>query len=220
MLAAPAAMIPLALHFGLTYASTGFLMPLYGRVELYRFEGAYWCVPTGIDALFESKGIYLFHMLLGHHGVFGMMPVLLFAVAGMVAALRRGSSLRTEAGLVLLPALAVTVMICMRTRNYGGTCVGMRWLLFFVPLLFAFLGPVLAWLSGRRALITVYVLFVLVGAVQMVDSTLGTSRAWRYGGWHRLLASKGWGSVSYECITGAPAIEPEQLGAASAPVPQ
>ena len=96
----------------------------------------------------------------------------------------------------------------------------MRWLLFFVPLLFAFLGPVLAWLSGRRALITVYVLFVLVGAVQMVDSTLGTSRAWRYGGWHRLLASKGWGSVSYECITGAPAIEPEQLGAASAPVPQ
>ncbi len=200
ILAAPLALLPIVIHFSLAYASTGFLLPLYGRGELYSYAGSFWLNPEGMDALRENKVIYLFHMLFGHHGVFSMMPVLLFAFAGIILSLRRGGKLRTEAYMVLVPSVTVIAVFSLITRNYGGSCIGMRWMFFFIPLYFPFLAPLLVSLRKRFLWITLLLLFSLIGSLQMLDTVSGHARAWQFGCWHRLLASYGMGSLDSEYI--------------------
>ena len=36
-----------------------------------------------MDALDEPKPVYLFHMILGHHGVFSLTPIFLFSAYGV-----------------------------------------------------------------------------------------------------------------------------------------
>ena len=95
----PAALVPLAALAVTNYAATGQLKPAYAEFggPWYEYEGSHWRRPlpgevrTGIDwaHLKESRGEYVFHMLLGHHGVFSLSPVWLLAVAGMFWALAR-----------------------------------------------------------------------------------------------------------------------------------
>ena len=109
-----------------TYLSTGGLVPyyLYSNSDYYRYEGSYWLHPTGIDAANEPKWLYLFHLLLGHHGMLSLTPVFLISLTGMLHGWRRDWLQRMGLFLSLLMIGFYTVW----TSNYGGACQGPRWL--------------------------------------------------------------------------------------------
>ena len=48
----------------------------------YLYEGSIWKTPLDLDAFNEHPepyATYLFHMTLGHHGVFSLTPIFLFS---------------------------------------------------------------------------------------------------------------------------------------------
>ncbi len=165
----PAALIPAAAFFGTNYAALGEWLPAYEKFggPWYDYVGSYWRRlqenPTGIDAagVKESRAVYAFHLLLGHHGVFALTPIFLLALAGMVVGLRhlRGKA-STQRGLALasLLALAVTAVVLGfyvfvlgdRSRNYGGWTSGPRWLFWLTPLWLVVLLPAADGLGRSR----------------------------------------------------------------------
>ena len=51
----------------------------------YLFEGSLWKTPLDLDALNdqpEPYWVYLFHLTLGHHGIFSLTPIFLFSALG------------------------------------------------------------------------------------------------------------------------------------------
>jgi hypothetical protein len=187
----------LALHFWLTWVSSGSWLPFYYRKEYYLFENAYWFHPVGIDAVREAKPVYFFHMLLGHHGLLSMTPVLIFGVTALVRSLRPGQARRAEAWAVAVPWLLLILALGWRTRNYGGVCVGFRWFLFAAPLLFAFAA---VWLAGARrpAWRALFACCCLVGLVNVWDSLGPPYGAWKHSRWHEWFMRAGYGSVPEE----------------------
>jgi hypothetical protein len=178
----PAALIPVAAFFLTNYLAMGELSPAYEKFggPWYEYEGSYWkrllANPTGIDAAGmgqhpESRAVYAFHLLLGHHGAFSLTPVFLLALAGMVAlslhaprALFRSppdeGQVKSGRGMALagLLTLGVTVVVLAfyvlfldeRKRNYGGWTSGPRWLIWLTPLWLVALLPAADWLGRRR----------------------------------------------------------------------
>jgi hypothetical protein len=145
-------------------------------------EGA----PERPSGLFVSP-IYLLHMTFGHHGVFSMTPIWLFALVGLLGALfeERGWS-RLSAWMLFLIVLVTFAFYWMvnTERNYGGFCHGMRWLLWLSPIWLLYLprtldavaasafGRMLVWIS------------VWVSVFSVADTW---SNPWTYSWIHRLL---------------------------------
>lgn len=136
------ASMPLALHFGLTYAVTGNLLPVQMHEYTYLYPLSYWRHPTGIDALNEPKGTYLFNLTLGNCGLFVLSPVLM---AGVAAAIRAAFSKNALYRAPLLGALVcfavLTAYYVTDTNNYGGEAYGFRWYLVSIPVLMLMAAP-------------------------------------------------------------------------------
>jgi hypothetical protein len=134
------ALPPLLFHFLLTYLSTGSIIPVYMRSELYQFEGSYWVNPQGIDAMREPKGRYFFNLLLGHHGLFLVWPVFLVSLISTLQALvKRSFPLRQEVlGVGLFVAYSI-VFYGLTKHNYAGEAYPVRWFIYFMPA-FLFVG--------------------------------------------------------------------------------
>ena len=188
----PAFVPPLLLHFFLTYLSTGSLVPIYLRKTLYQYPGSYWLKPGGIDAANEPKPIYFFHMILGHHGVLSMTPVLVLACWGLYRSIRRLAVRLAEALVVAAPLIMVTAWIGIFTKNYGGVCVGLRWLLFAIPLLFVFTA---VWLEEKSSKIAACLLvaLIIVGFLNLWDALNGP---WSESDWHQWFKSMHMGSIA------------------------
>lgn len=144
------AAIPLAIHLGILYETTGSLLPVQTTPAAYLYEASYWRNPQGVDALFQPKGTYLFHMTLGRCGIFSLYPILL---VGMAAALR-ATYKKTVKGRVdiLLGAAAfaiVTAYYVLKTNNYGGEAYGFRWYIPAMPVLLLMGAPVFMTLRVR-----------------------------------------------------------------------
>jgi len=113
----------------------------------YEYSGSYWSAPerAGVDAGESSRVVYLFHMLLGHHGVFSVTPIWLLALAGAVLCFTdRTYQLQAPALLALLLSVVCVGFYFMRPeidRNYGGVSCCMRWLLWLIPLWLVCLIP-------------------------------------------------------------------------------
>lgn len=181
---APAAALPLVVHFGLTVLSTGSLVPIYLRKKLYLYPGSYWNAPTGIDALDEPRGTYLLNVLVGHHGFFSMTPVLVLAVIAIVSAcIRRGPHL-AEAIVVGASLLASITFYTLTTKNYGGICIGFRWLLPITPLVLLFTADWLASVRTRWG----YALFAALLAVSQFHASAGMGNPWVESRWSRWLS--------------------------------
>ncbi|RMG34617.1 MAG: hypothetical protein D6725_13905 [Planctomycetota bacterium] len=94
----PAALVPLGAFFVTNYIATGGWKPFYAYygTEKYRYvvDGipSYWADPHGIDRGGESPLVYLFHCVLGHHGIVSLYPALLVTVYGWWLTLGRRSS--------------------------------------------------------------------------------------------------------------------------------
>ncbi len=138
---APAAAIPCAAFLATQYLEFGQFRPVYEEfgTKSYEYYGSYWNTPLEMDYFNkepESYGVYLFHMTLGHHGVFSLTPIFLFA---MVGALRRMFSREsTQRVLGWMTTLLTVALLAFYTwnpkaRNYGGSTQGLRWLFWLIP---------------------------------------------------------------------------------------
>lgn len=153
----PAAALPIAALFVSNYAAMGRWTPAYGEFggPWYNFEGSHWARlqlperPKGIDFANETKDIYAFHLLFGHHGWFSLTPVFFIALAGLVILAARSPadigkitsrgngcpwSLPLFAAMTLAVSVVVVGFYVMKTNNYGGNTSGPRWLFWLIPL--------------------------------------------------------------------------------------
>jgi hypothetical protein len=137
---APAAAIPCAAFLTTQYLAFGQFRPVYEEfgTKAYEYEGSYWNTPLEMDRLNkfpESYPIYLFHMTVGHHGVFSLTPVFLFSIIGAVRAIVRRGKLSAVAWMTLLLTAGMLAFYTWnpKARNYGGSTQGLRWLFWVIP---------------------------------------------------------------------------------------
>lgn len=179
----PALLPGAALHLALTYHISGSFKPFYLNNALKNFKGFHFRNPGGIDALREPKHIYAFNVLLGHHGLFSMTPLLGFGLWELVRSLRRRRYLAES--LVCLGALAAFLgYYIFRTRNYGGWCVGMRWLVPVMPLLLLYFG---LWLDRVRITRLVWGAVIVAFGVSCFNVQDGLTSPFQYSVWHNWL---------------------------------
>lgn len=199
----PAAVVTLA-FFYTTNLQLGSLVPAYLNRKLYDYPDSYWRPDyekkSGIDALslpnengeyreatkigpFYWSPTYFLHMTVGHHGLFSLTPLWLFALWGMwELAHRRDLGWR---GLwwpiLLLSAVIFGFYWLLNTeRNYGGFCHGMRWLLWLAPLWLLLLpfGVARAYERGGRAKRLAFIA-LLVSIISMADTLYNPwTRSW------------------------------------------
>jgi hypothetical protein len=155
----PGMMIPIVAALVCNYAALGRLLPAYSDFggPWYEYAGSYWAkrsdpAARGIDFADESKDVYAFHLLFGHHGWFSLTPVWLVGAAGLArltwasrSALRqllatRGAepdklwTLPVFGTVVAVVSIVVVGFYVWKTNNYGGFTSGPRWLFWLTPL--------------------------------------------------------------------------------------
>ena len=137
----PAALIPLVAFFATQYLAFGQFKLVYEEfgTKSYTYDGSYWNTPLEFDWFNlhpEPTWVYLFHMTLGHHGIFSLTPIFLFS---LYACLRNTfGKHRPLRGISALTLGLTVVMIAFYTwnpkaRNYGGSTQGLRWLFWLIP---------------------------------------------------------------------------------------
>ena len=140
----PAAILPCLAFLATQYAALGTFKPVYSEFgsPAYNYAGSYWNTPLEFDWFDqhpEPTAVYVFHMLLGHHGVFSLTPIFLFSA---YAALRQVVTRGRLATLGLLTGVLSVGMVAFyawKTHNYGGSTQGLRWLLWLAPFWLAIL---------------------------------------------------------------------------------
>lgn len=182
----PAVFLPVAGHFILTLIITGSLLPIYLRPDLYQFAGAYWQNPVGIDALHEPKYIYFFHIILGHHGFLSMTPVFFLAGWSIWTSISHKTCRYAEALVIGVPLTVTVLFLGIKTRNYGGICAGLRWMIVVMPLLFLFVTEWIDRHRSGRALILLAIL-TMIGLAVMVDIPWANAGPWHHSGWHKYI---------------------------------
>lgn len=160
----PGLLIPIMGFFVCNYAALGRLTPAYSEFggPWYEYVGSNWTklrdaragifVP-GIDYAQESRGTYLMHCLIGHHGWFSLTPMWLIGLVGMIASIRSGIidlgrikpdrhptgpvwtlPLMIGLGFIATVTLAVFYVYVQKTNNYGGMTSVLRWFMWLTPL--------------------------------------------------------------------------------------
>jgi hypothetical protein len=179
-----AALPGLILLLGLNYATTGAFKAAYSNKAAGQFEGNYFkTVKHGIDALREPKHIYGWNVLLGHHGVFSMTPVFCFSLFELIRNLRRREHFKGTLAMTGVLAMVFYFYI-FKTRNYGGWCVGMRWIVPFMPLFVLYFGLWLDRVKLTRLTLGAAALAFAVGCFHVQD---GLTSPFQYSVWHNWL---------------------------------
>jgi len=147
----PAAAIPCAAFLVTQFLAFGQFKPVYEEfgTKSYTYEGSYWNTPLEFDWFSASTKsadgkltpnqepyeVYLFHMTLGHHGVFSLSPIFLFSLLGSLRDAFRRCRLTPIAWLTLLLTVAMLAFYTWnpKARNYGGSTQGLRWLFWLIP---------------------------------------------------------------------------------------
>ncbi len=194
----PFAAIPLIAFFATNWLATGGVKPFYAtygtETYVYVHNGipSYWSSPRDLDANSEPPHVYLFHCVLGHHGILSLTPVLCISLAGwLLGAFRKDQSgLRL---LILSGALMTLVTLgfyLTRTDNYnyGGNSVGLRWMLWLSPFWWIAMLPALdrAQRSGPRFVAAILLL------VSILSVGWSMSRPWKPSWLFEQMESAGW----------------------------
>jgi hypothetical protein len=137
---APAAAVPIGAFLVTQFLAFGQFMPVYEEfgTRSYEYEGSYWTTPLEMDWFNkhpESHARYLFHMTLGHHGVFSLTPVFLLSVYGAGRLIARRGKLSVAAWMTVALTVAMLAFYTWnpKARNYGGSTQGLRWLFWLIP---------------------------------------------------------------------------------------
>ncbi|MCA9151745.1 MAG: hypothetical protein KDA92_20720, partial [Planctomycetales bacterium] len=107
--------------FVTTYIAHGSLRPPYAHRDpsdnWYDYPGSHWTAPrTGVDAGEPSRGKYLLHALIGHHGFFSLTPIWLLSAFGAGTLLTRRELSRRYLGAVTLGLWLVCVVFYTMLR--------------------------------------------------------------------------------------------------------
>ncbi|HEX4415745.1 MAG TPA: hypothetical protein VH107_19090 [Lacipirellulaceae bacterium] len=100
---------------------------------------SYWLDRKGIDIGEQSKWVYAFHTLVGHHGVFSLTPIWLIAFAGAGMWLVSPECRYRELSALILSVSVICLIFFIglrpqEDRNYGGMTSGFRWMFWCAPL--------------------------------------------------------------------------------------
>lgn len=194
----PAALIPLAAFFVTNWICTGELKPFYTYYGtdkyIYVHNGvpSYWSNPRELDANQESWPVYLFHCVLGHHGILSLSPVLFLTIGGWIVACRRRESsassgsdpplrmhlLKSTLRIGLVLTIATLGFYLSRTENYnyGGNSVALRWMLWLTPFWWMALVPVL---DSVRCTSRRFAIALLLLGMSVVSANWSQDRPWR-----------------------------------------
>ena len=138
----PAAALPVAAFLATQFLAFGQFRPVYEEfgTKSYEYEGSYWTTPLEMDWFNKPENqepypTYLFHMMLGHHGVFSLTPIFLFSLLGAGREVIRRSRLSTVSWITILLTIAMFAFYTWnpKARNYGGSTQGLRWLFWLIP---------------------------------------------------------------------------------------
>ena len=169
MFGVPGVAVVLAAYFGTNYIAHDTLIPPYAHrsqtdpekdwyTYSYEKDGrviqSYWQNRQGIDIGEPEVGTYIFHCLIGHHGIFSLTPVWILAMAGLGMWSLRGDRLRRELALGILALTIICFVFFMLRpqidRNYGGMTSGLRWMFWFTPLWLVGMLPAVEWMGKTR----------------------------------------------------------------------
>ena len=152
----PAALVPIAGFAAAQYAVFGEFKLAYEAFgsDEYLYEGSLWKSPLDLDALNEhpeSYSVYLFHLILGHHGIFSLTPVFLLSALGAIRLLGGAGRLLGVTSWLTIPAVVSLTGYYLYDPSAwagGGSLHSYRWALLLIP---GLLG-LLALLSGINLL--------------------------------------------------------------------
>ncbi len=114
----------------------------------YDYPSSYWLEgrKQGVDVGEPDRGLYTFHVLIGHHGIFSLTPIWILAAIGLFLGIFGSTGFtRWFCVSALLITVVVVTFYIMRPqvdRNYGGVSSTLRWLLWLAPM----------WLIGMCAI--------------------------------------------------------------------
>jgi hypothetical protein len=118
---------------------------------------SYWSKPAArspIDQGEPDRLMYIFHSLIGHHGIFSLTPIWFVSFAGMaVLCLRRSPDWRALGILLASVSLVCVLFYLLRPqddRNYGGMTSAFRWVFWFAPLWLLAMLPVADCVAASR----------------------------------------------------------------------
>jgi hypothetical protein len=122
-----------------------------------KVRDSYWSKPEArspIDQGEPARSTYVFHALIGHHGIFSLTPIWFFSFLGMAMLCIRRSPDWRSLGLLLasvsLVCIAFYLLRPQEDRNYGGMTSGFRWVFWFAPLWLLAMLPVADAMAARR----------------------------------------------------------------------
>jgi hypothetical protein len=119
---------------------------VYQWGDWYDYPGSYWTSERkqGVDKGEPNRSVYIFHSLIGHHGIFSLTPFWFVAIGGCVVVWRQRSSLLLwrDLRLLIVAAVVATSIVAigfylarpLEDRNYGGVASGFRWSFWLTPL--------------------------------------------------------------------------------------
>lgn len=173
--------------------SPGESFSLRGWDNWYEFDGSYWSSGKlqGVDQGEPSRLTYAFHATFGHHGIFSLTPLWLFAFFGLGLWLcgrdRMWQGLAASILLLTFVCFAFYLSRGQIDRNYGGVSCTFRWMMWFIPLWLLALAPAAQALStnrwGRAALIAA----LLVGVFSATYNALNPwTHPWLFDYWTNL----------------------------------
>jgi hypothetical protein len=169
--------------------------------EWYVYPGSYWRFTPdqlrhGIDWAwqYESRGTYIFHVLLGHHGLFSLTPLWVLSFGGMIAVIRQFFRDRRESEnwvflfpLTLVLSVVVIGFYLVISNNYGGWTSGLRWLFWLTPLWLLTMLPIADRLAIRQRWVALACL-----AVSIFSASYPVWNPWRHPWLYDLFESLGW----------------------------
>ncbi len=171
----PAALVPIIVHFILTYISTQSLLPIYLRWELYNYEGSYWLETYKLNlSKDEPMYIYLFNMLIGHHGILLMNPALILSIVGIIHILKQGKRIIPETAVIFGSLVTMVLFYALFTSDYGGRSVGFRWLIVVIPLVLLYSGVWIDQCLDRKwpalVIIIIMILVIFIGRIPLFEA--------------------------------------------------
>ncbi len=128
--------------------------------------------------------MYAFNVLIGHHGLFSMTPLFVFSLVEMVRRVVRKDRYVVETLLFGVTAAVVTAFYIFRTHNYGGWCVGMRWLVPVMPWLLLLFG---LWIDRASLGPIKWTLVLVAFAVSAFNVQDGLTSPFQFSVWHNWL---------------------------------
>jgi len=171
-------------------ATTAYEVRVWGN--WYDYETSYWIGErNGVDRGETSRFSYLFHILLGHHGLFSLTPLWLLAVWGGWLAMRSGDATWRWQTLITLCLFAICLAFYVSRplidRNYGGVSCTFRWLVWQVPLWIVLLLPAAdRLLAARWGWCLALTLLLLSVFSSQYNATNPWSQPWLYNYWQQL----------------------------------